>query len=85
MTPSSRNPHEIPAGISEYIKQNFQDDYLTQIREVHVKNGEIYFFVDVSHDDNLYHLKFNSKGVLVQQELEYLPEFPDEDDIDKDV
>ena len=81
MEHSSRNPHELPAGISEYIRKNFRDDYLTQIREVHEKNGEVYYFVDISHDDNLYHLKFNSRGVLVQQELEYLPEFPEEGEI----
>ena len=84
MAPGSGNQHEMPAGISEYIRKNFRDDYLTQIREVREQNGEVYFFVDVSHDDNLYHLKFNSKGILVQQELEYLPEFPDEDEIGKE-
>jgi hypothetical protein len=79
MTNNPQNP--IPAGISEYIKSQFRDDYLTEIRTVKNKAGEIFYFVDVTHDKNLFHLKFDEHGKLVLQETEPILELDDEEEI----
>ncbi len=77
MESKSQKTPEIHAGISEYIRKNFREDFLTKIKERKDKSGELFYFVDVSHEDQLYHLKYNSRGELVAQELEPFPHLPD--------
>ncbi len=71
----------IPAGISEYIKNHFRDDYLTDIRTVTGNSGDTSYFVDVTHDKSLFHLKFDSQGKLVLQETEPILDLDDDEEI----
>jgi hypothetical protein len=79
MKPNEKNP--IPAGISEYIRDHFRDDYLTEVRTVKNKAGDLFYFVDVTHDQNLFHLKFDAHGRLVLQETEPILQLDDEEEI----
>jgi hypothetical protein len=73
------NKHKsIPGGISEYIRNNFREDYLTDIESIKNSDGIEFFYVDVTHEDNVYHLKFNSRGELIQKEIESV-RFPDDE------
>lgn len=73
-----KTAHPIPAGISEYIKQNFREDYLTDIKSVKDARGIEFFYVDVTHEDNIFHLKFNGHGELIQKEVESV-RYPDDE------
>ena len=79
MENSSKKP--IPAGISEYIREHFRNDFLTDIRAVKNKSGELFYYVDVTHDKNLFHLKFDAYGNLLLRETEPIMELDDEDEI----
>jgi hypothetical protein len=78
MTSKSQSTHPIPAGISEYIKQNFREDYLTEITSAKDAKGIEFFYVDVTHEDNIFHLKFNGNGELIQKEVEPV-RYPDDE------
>ncbi|MBL0340714.1 MAG: hypothetical protein IPP71_07230 [Bacteroidetes bacterium] len=70
MQNNSEKSRAIPVPISEYIKQNFREDYLTEIKLVKDSKGIGFYYVDVTHEDNIYHLKFNESGDLMQNEIE---------------
>jgi len=78
MTPESRASDHIPPGISEYIRQNFKEDFLTEITSVKDERGTEFFYVDVTHEENVFHLKFNAKGELILKEIESI-RFPDDE------
>ena len=78
MTSKSQSTHPIPAGISEYIKQNFREDYLTDIKSVKDAKGAEFFYVDVTHEENIYHLKFNDNGELILKDVESV-RYPDDE------
>lgn len=61
---------ELPYEISEYLKENFREDFLTEIKKTTASDGKVIYKVDVSNEDSLYHLKFNSKGLLMEKEME---------------
>ncbi|OFY88003.1 MAG: hypothetical protein A3F72_08520 [Bacteroidetes bacterium RIFCSPLOWO2_12_FULL_35_15] len=61
---------ELPYEISEYLKENFREDFLTEIKKTTTNDGKVIYKVDVSNEDQLYHLKFNSKGLLMEKEME---------------
>jgi len=73
-------PEIIPAPISDYIKNNFREDFLTDIYTLKDKNGKTFYRVDVSHNNTLHHLKFDAMGTLILQEAEPLMELFDDDD-----
>ena len=60
----------MPSGINAYIRAHFKDDYLTDIRPYTSNQGHTYWFVDVTHDSTVYHLRFNSEGRLVEQDVD---------------
>ncbi len=72
------NHNSIPNGISEYIRENFSEDFLTEIKSVKDNKGVEFFYVDVTHEENIFHLKFNSRGELIQKEIESV-RFPDDE------
>jgi hypothetical protein len=78
MENKSHKTHPIPAGISEYINQNFREDYLTDIQLVKDDKGIGFYYVDITHEDNIYHLKFNESGELIQKEIESV-KYPDDE------
>ena len=78
MQNNSQNSPAIPIRISEYIKQNFREDYLTEIKHVKDSKGIGFYYVDVTHEDNIYHLKFNESGELIQKEIESVI-YPDDE------
>lgn len=71
---------KIPAAISEYIKRFFDKEFLTEIKTSKDKKGMIFYHVNVSQDNTLYHLKFNTEGILVQKDSEPLMELLDDED-----
>jgi len=67
MEPHSENQTVVPLGINEYIRTNFKDDFLTEIRPFTDKSGHVAWFVDVTHDSTVFHLRFNNDGLLMEQ------------------
>lgn len=70
MENNSSKQSAIPAGISSYINEKFHDDFLTEIKMVKDKSGKGYYYVDVTHNDNVFHLTFDGSGKLLKQEIE---------------
>ena len=68
----------IPSGINQYVRENFKDDFLTDIRPFNNSKGEKSWCVDVTHDSAIHHLVFNSQGELVEKVIENF-EYPGED------
>jgi hypothetical protein len=76
---------QVPPAISEYIKDKFRDNFLTEIKSIESDDGHLQYIVDVSHDNTFHHLKFNSEGILIGKKLEPINELNDgEDDIEQD-
>lgn len=72
----------VPPSISEYIKDKFRDNFLTEIKTIENKEGKQLYYVDVSHDNSIHHFRFNSEGILIGKDLEPINELNDgEDDI----
>ncbi len=78
-TISKKTNAEFPYEISEYLKENFGDDFLTEIKKTLNKEGESIYKVDVSSEDYLYHLKFNSIGALLEKNIEPILELDDQE------
>lgn len=69
----------LPLGISEYLKEHFREDFLTETKKTINKAGKVTYNVQVSSQNSLYHLKFNSKGILIEKEMEPILELYDEE------
>lgn len=78
MEPNPQKHPSVPFGINEYVRTHFKDDYLTEIRPFVNKSGCTEWFVDVTHDSTIYHLRFNTDGNLIEQEVDPIA-FPGED------
>jgi hypothetical protein len=57
----------IPLKVSEYIQENFKEDFLFKVKEIKEIKGQLYYFVEVSKDDYIYSLIFNEQGNLVDK------------------
>lgn len=68
---------KVPPEISEYIKNNFREGFLTEIRKVKDKKGKITYTVDIGEHENLHHIHFNEKGKLLSRETE--PLYPEDE------
>lgn len=64
------NTPEIPSPISEYIRKNFREDFINDVKLVKDDHGVGFYFVDITHETKTYHLKFSETGTLVQNEIE---------------
>lgn len=56
--------------IIDYIKNDFKEGFLMDIKNISKSNGENVYHVEVSQDNNLYHLDFNKNGVLIKSEVD---------------
>ena len=72
MNDSILNPHKstIPLEVSEYIKNRFEGNFLSEIKEERNNKGQQFFRVYISHDNLFYNLKFNSHGVILEENTE---------------
>jgi hypothetical protein len=61
---------KIPAGISNYVKEHFREDFLFDVKEVKEIQGHSYYVIEVSKDDYIHTLKFNEHGTLLQEDAE---------------
>ena len=73
-----KNPDRIPSGISEYIKINFKNGFLSDINSSKDRSGKRIHMVDIRHDNHLYHMKFDSNGNLLSRVSEPMVEMYDE-------
>lgn len=78
METKSQQQPSVPSGINEYIRTHFKDDYLTNIRPFTDKSGQTAWFVDVTHDSTVYHLRFDKDGHLIEQVADAIG-YPGED------
>ncbi|HLG35428.1 MAG TPA: hypothetical protein VI757_11155 [Bacteroidia bacterium] len=62
---------EIPERISNYMKKYFEVKNLYDIKRM-MKSGQVYFKVDVTTEKNIYRLRFNAQGFLMEKVMEPL-------------
>ncbi|UKJ06711.1 hypothetical protein [Solitalea lacus] len=67
----------IPYKISEYIKEHFREDFLSEIKKVKNASGKTLYLAEITQNNLTYHLMFNEKGVIVNEEAD--PNFPQDD------
>jgi hypothetical protein len=70
----------VPNKIFDYINQNFENGFLSDINSFKDKNGKLVYTVDISFDNNLYHMRFDSNGTLLNRVVEPLLQLLDEED-----
>ena len=71
---------KIPREISDYIKnKKFDEEFLTDIRKVTDSKGEVIYMVEISHNETLYKLKFDSSGRLIKKDSEPLFKYEDDE------
>ncbi len=62
--------HPVYFTINEFVKDEFREGFLMDIKDPVTEEGKICFYVDVSLDNTLHHLKFNEHGALLSRESE---------------
>lgn len=67
MKPETQN---LPPKASEYIGNQFREDFLYEVTEVRKINGELHYFVEVAKDGRVQLLHFNEQGKIVVDQLE---------------
>lgn len=67
MKPETQN---LPPAASEYIQDQFREDFLFEVTEVRKINGELNYFVEVAKDGMIHLLHFNEKGKIVIDRIE---------------
>ena len=82
MKPETQN---LPAGASQFIQDQFNEDFLFEVMEVRKINGEPHYFVEVAKDGMIHLLHFNEKGKVVIDKLEntFRPDLHDEPPYDE--
>ena len=60
----------VPQGVNHYIQTHFQDDFLTDIRPVEDAHGTCFWYVDITHNGSVYHLRFSHDGFLIDKDIE---------------
>jgi len=63
---------KLPAKITEYIRNNFREGYLMEIKPVTTKTHRTFFKIDITENEILHHLQFSEKGILTKHESEPL-------------
>jgi hypothetical protein len=61
----------IPPGIIIYMRKYFDEKDMTGIKQLKTK-GQVCYTLDVTTEHNIYHLKFNSQGLLIEKVMEPL-------------
>jgi hypothetical protein len=80
------NAPKIPYKISEYITENFKEDFLFEVKEIIQIKGHNYFSIEVSKDDIIHKLKFDEIGNFIKEEVDQaFPPDIHEDLISKDL
>lgn len=64
----------LPLGITEYIREQFREDFLFAVKKIFVKNGLKHYLVQVSKDDFIHMLTFDERGRIVVNQTD--PAFP---------
>ena len=71
-------PH-IPSRVTAYLKKHFTGAFYIDVTPLKDAKGQIFYRGEISHENSLYHLKFDRNGALVKEEVEPLMELLDED------
>jgi len=63
---------KLPVKISNYIKQNFREDYLIEVKPILGKKHNTFFKIDITENDVIHHLEFSEKGLVIKHDSEPL-------------
>ena len=63
---------KLPHQLSVYIRENFPEGFLSEIKPIEDENGHLFYKIDVNDNETVYHLEFNEKGNLIKHESERL-------------
>ncbi|TAH41616.1 MAG: hypothetical protein EYC69_08245 [Bacteroidetes bacterium] len=66
----SRKSTPVERKIIDYIRNDFKEGFLMEIKRISESGGQNVYHVEVSQDNNLYNLDFNANGVLIKSEIE---------------
>ena len=69
-----QNTKKVPERIYTYLKIHFEKSFVSDIKRIRDKFGDIIYKVTICEDVALYRLKFNEDGVMVIWETEPLLE-----------
>lgn len=61
---------KLPHEISRYIRNKFREGYISDIKRIENKAGEIIFKARIIEDDIVHHLEFDEKGKVLKHETE---------------
>lgn len=75
-----KDSSNVPNKIFDYINKNFENGFISDINSFKDKNGKLVYTVDISFDNNLYHMRFDSNGALLNRVVEPLLQLLDEED-----
>ncbi|MDF2157175.1 hypothetical protein [Algoriphagus sp. CAU 1675] len=62
------HPHNLPPKAVDYIRKNFQEDFLLNLSEIKMIQEEPHYFVEVAKDNYLHKLQFDKAGTLINKE-----------------
>ena len=65
----SNNNRTIPSQILSYMKRYFEGQDLSNLKLVK-KGGQVFYKIDVNKGSNIYRMKFNSQGLLMEKVME---------------
>ena len=76
----TRKSTTVERKIIDYVKNDFKEGFLMEIKHISQRDGGNVYNVEVSQDNNLYNLEFNNLGTLIKTEIEptYLTSTHDE-------
>ncbi|HEY6162276.1 MAG TPA: hypothetical protein VI112_13670 [Bacteroidia bacterium] len=69
----------VPPRVSAYLKKHFNGAFYKEVTPFKDVKGHTFYKAEISHNNSLYHLKFDRLGALVKEEVEPLMELLDED------
>jgi len=67
---SSIKNRKIPYAISEYVRKNFTEDFLFEVKDFRKVKGQWEYTVEVTKDDVIHTLRFDEQGVLLKEETD---------------
>ena len=70
MNPVIIHQQPVPKRINDFLLKYFKEDYMSNIRPYSDRKGILSWYVDVSHNSSIYHLRFSDEGLLLEHNKE---------------
>lgn len=64
-----RNADSVPQRILSYLKRHYNKSYFKDVKKIK-RNGQVFYHVNIEKENNIFRIKFNSDGYLMQKVME---------------